>query len=145
MDFKWSDLEKWLENQKFPKSIEALKEPGWVEQFVRNMLSNAMPETRSATDEDVEVSFNESEQFLVLTFFPPAGSNIRKLRIQTREDAIRISGLPNGGSKEIELPKLVRAKQCRAYMKDGAVKIKMRKRIGNRSWTEYSIRSDELG
>jgi len=139
MEFKWNELEKWLENQKLPQGFEMLREPGWVEQFVRNMMSKSIPETEKIFNSDIDVAVKESDQFIHLSFMPPVGCQIRKLRIQTRENLVRISGFPNGLTKEVSLPAMIRAKECRAYMKDGIVRIKLRKRAGRRSWSEHSI------
>ena len=139
MEFKWSELEQWLENQKLPQGFEMLREPGWVEQFVRNMMSKSIPETEKVFNNNIDVAVKESEQFVHLSFMPPAGCQIRKLRIQTREDLVRISGFPNNAVKEVPMPALIRAKECRAYIKDGIIRIKLRKRAVRRSWSQHSI------
>ena len=139
MEFNWSDLEKWLESQKLPEGFEMLREPGWVEQFVRNMMSRSIPESEEAFHNEINVAVTESDQFVHLSFMPPPGCQIRRLRIKAREDAVRISGFPNGASKEVSMPALIRAKECRAYYKEGIVRIKLRKRAVRRGWVDHSI------
>lgn len=139
MDFKWSDLEKWLESQRLPQGFEMLRKPGWVEQFVRNMMMRSIPESEEEFNSEVEVAVTESEQFVHLSFMPPPGCHIRKLRIKTREDAVRISGFPNGVSKVVSLPARIRAKECRAYIKEGIVRVRLRKSSTRRGWVEHCI------
>lgn len=140
MNFKWTELEKWVESQKLPEDFAKLREPGWIEQFVRNMMEHTLPETTKAFRNEVDVAIAEQDNYIILSFNLPEGSDLRKLKFYVREDRVKISGLPDGKSKEVKLPDLVRTKQVLSSKKGDIIKIRLQKRTPAKGWTEHNFR-----
>ncbi|MFX3633629.1 MAG: Hsp20/alpha crystallin family protein [Candidatus Pristimantibacillus sp.] len=142
MASKWDDLEQWLKGQKLPnKGFDMLREPDWVEQFVRKMMTKALP---GAADAIVEHSggatFFETHHFVIVKFPLPAKVDRNELRVFVREDRIRIEGLPESRIETIKLPKPVKPQICKALVKEGILQVKLRKRPGSRTYHEAVIR-----
>ncbi|MFD2116089.1 hypothetical protein ACFSTH_05000 [Paenibacillus yanchengensis] len=141
MSFKWTDLEKWLELQKLPDDFAKLREPGWIEQFVRNIMEQTMPETTRAFMNEVDVAILNEDNYIYLSFKLPDETDVRKLKFYVREDRVKISGFPNGKSKEVKLPELVRTKNVLSSRKDDIIKLRLQKRTPAKAWTEHNFRS----
>ncbi|WP_042162722.1 Hsp20/alpha crystallin family protein [Paenibacillus gorillae] len=141
MASKWDDLERWMEGQKLPKGFDLLKEPDWVEQFVRKMMTKALPEAAGAmSSQGDDPSFFETHHFVIVKFPLPPGVNRDELRLYVREDRIRIEGLPENRTETVKLPKPVKPRICRALVKNGILQVKLRKRPGARTYYEADIR-----
>lgn len=141
MTSKWDELERWMEGQKLPKGFDVLREPDWVEQFVRKMMTKALPEAAQAMSGQSDTfSFFETHHFIIVKFPLPKQVNKEDLKLFIREDRIRIEGLPNNHIETIQLPKPVRPKICRALVKSRVLQVKLRKRPGSRTYYEADIR-----
>ncbi|ANY68647.1 hypothetical protein BBD42_20855 [Paenibacillus sp. BIHB 4019] len=144
MDSKWDELERWVEGQKLPKGFDVLREPDWVEQFVRKMMTKALPEAAGAIAEQASpYSFSQSEQFIIVKFPLPAHVRSEELRLWVKEDRLRVEGLPGNRKELIKLPVGVRPRVCRAIVKDGELRVKLRKRPVGRKYYEADIRWQE--
>ncbi|MUT66719.1 Hsp20/alpha crystallin family protein [Paenibacillus sp. NEAU-GSW1] len=141
MASKWDDLERWMEGQKLPKGFEVLKEPDWVEQFVRKMMTKALPEAAQAMNGIAEEATTfETHHFILVKFPLPAGTKRDDLKLFVREDRIKVEGLPDNRTETIKLPRPVKPRICRALVKNGILQVKLRKRPGTRTYYETTIR-----
>ncbi|WP_235548690.1 Hsp20/alpha crystallin family protein [Paenibacillus sp. Soil522] len=137
---KWDDMERWLERQQFPKGFELLREPDWVEQYVRKMMTRALPEAAGAIIGGGSATFSETRHFVHVKIKLPEGFEKEQLRLFVREDRLRLDGLPNGKSETIKLPKLVKPRVCKTLLKDNVLQVKLQKRPTNRNYHEAIVR-----
>ncbi|MCR2803144.1 hypothetical protein [Paenibacillus soyae] len=139
MSSNWDDLERWMEGQQLPRGFEVLREPDWVEKFVRRMMTKSLPEIAGRITGTGAARATESKQYIGVTLKLPPGTDYGALRLFVREDAVRVEGLPGGKHELIKLPKLVKPKVCRASVKEGTLHVKLRKRAGSRAFHEHTI------
>lgn len=139
MSSNWDDLERWMEGQQLPRGFEVLREPDWVERFVRRMMTKSLPEIAGRMTGTGSAATTESKQYIGVTLKLPPGTDQGALRLFVREDAVRVDGLPGGKQELVKLPKLVKPKVCRASVKDGTLHVKLRKRAGIRAFHEHTI------
>ncbi|MBH5318094.1 Hsp20/alpha crystallin family protein [Paenibacillus sp. GSMTC-2017] len=139
MTSKWEDLERWMEGQKLPRGFDVLREPDWVEHFVRKMMTKALPDIAGHMSATTSAAISESKQFLGVKFKLPDGCKRDDIRLLIREDMIRIEGLPGGKHELIKLPKLVQPRLSRATVKAGVLHVKVRKRMRGRKVNECPI------
>ncbi|MGO4107325.1 Hsp20/alpha crystallin family protein [Paenibacillus sp. YAF4_2] len=143
MEKKWDELERWLDGQRLPKGFDVMKEPDWVEQFVRKMMTKSLPAAANSILDQAEeegISFFETHHFLLVKFHLPREVNREDLRLLVRDDRLRIEGLPNNQKETIKLPKLVQPKICRALVKNFVLQVKLRKRPRAGAYYEADIR-----
>ncbi|WP_028610410.1 Hsp20/alpha crystallin family protein [Paenibacillus harenae] len=140
MASKWDDLERWMENQQLPKGFEVLREPDWVERYVRKMMTKALPEAAGAMIGRGSAAFSETRHFILVKINLPDGFDREQLRLFVREDRLRIEGLPGGKHEIIKLPKLVKPRVCKTLLKDNVLQVKLQKRPANRTYHEAVIR-----
>jgi len=133
----WSELQKWLTTTNFEKSMEALKDIPIVEQFFNNMKSGSNEE-RSALK---NYRFKEGKEYLDVLYELPAHTNIEDIRLYIREDYVRIEGLPDESIEMIKLPRLVKARNCRAKLVNGELYIRLMKRPRSRKFYEHHIQN----
>jgi len=136
---RWSDIEKWLNATNFEKGMEAFKDIPVVEQFFRS-LSQSTKDKRQAT-EGKNYRFKEGKEFIDLLYSLPMDCNVDELKLFLREDYVRIEGLPDEGIEMIKLPKLVKAKYCRAKIVDQELQIRLEKRPRPRKFFEHYIQT----
>lgn len=140
MASKWDDMERWMEKQQMPKGFELLREPAWVEQYVRKMMTKALPEAAGVMIGGGSASFSETRHFLNVKITLPEGFDKEQLRLFVREDRLRLDGLPSGKPETIKLPKFVKPKVCKTLVKDNFMHVKLQKRPTNRTYHEAIIR-----
>ncbi|WP_141506033.1 Hsp20/alpha crystallin family protein [Paenibacillus luteus] len=140
MASKWDDMEKWMERQQMPKGFELLREPDWVEQYVRKMMTKALPEAAGVMIGGGSATFSETRGFLHVKINLPTGFEKEQLRLFVREDRLRLEGLPGGKPEIIKLPKLVKPRVCKTLVKDGVLQVKLQKRPTNRTFHETVVR-----
>ncbi|MCA0754547.1 Hsp20/alpha crystallin family protein [Paenibacillus sp. N4] len=140
MASKWDELERWMEGQRLPKGFELLREPDWVEQYVRKMMTKALPEAAGAMIGKGMATFSESRHFLQVKIILPEGFEREMLRLMVREDRLRLEGLPGGKTETIKLPKLVKPRICKTLLKNGILQVKLRKRPALKTYHEAVIR-----
>ncbi|RJE89917.1 hypothetical protein D3P07_06750 [Paenibacillus sp. 1011MAR3C5] len=139
MASNWDDLERWMEGQQLPRGFEVLREPDWVEKFVRKLMTKALPDVAGHMTGTKAAQTSESKLYIGVKFKLPPDSNKELLRLRVREDALRIDGLPGGKHEIVKLPKLVKPRICQAAVKDGTLHVKLRKRPISRAYHEHSI------
>jgi hypothetical protein len=138
---KWEDLERWLEGQRLPKGFERLREPDWVEKFVRHMMIKAMPGVAaSAGFGQSPAEVFETHHFVIVKFPLPADAVPERLRLLVREDRLRLEGLPGDERKTIKLPRAVRPRMSRALLREGVLQVKLRKKPVDPVYEEIPIR-----
>ncbi|EFM09911.1 conserved hypothetical protein [Paenibacillus curdlanolyticus YK9] len=145
---RWDELERWMQEQQLPRGFEALKNTGWIERYVKTMMTKAMPEQMAQsvqTDQAAQQGHSRAEtfethHFIVVKWPLPRGAHPSSLRLLVREDRIRIEGLPGDGKDTVKLPKLVLPRVCKALCRDGILQVKLRKRPVNRQYYETTIR-----
>ena len=136
---RWSDIEKWLNATNFEKGMEAFKDIPVVEQFFRS-LSQSTKDKRQST-EGKNYRFKEGKEYIDLLYSLPADCDVDELKLFLREDYVRIEGLPDDGIEMIKLPKLVKAKYCRAKIVDQELQIRLEKRPRPRKFFEHYIQT----
>lgn len=139
MASKWNDLERWMESQQLPKGFEVLREPDWVEQYVRKLMTKALPEAAGLLTGSQSAAFSETEHFVTVKIVLPKNVEQERVRLFVREDRLRLEGLPNGNKETVKLPKPVKPLICKAQVKDGILHIKLRKRPVNKNYREAFI------
>ncbi|MFF2887733.1 Hsp20/alpha crystallin family protein [Paenibacillus sp. NPDC057967] len=139
MASNWDDLERWMEGQQLPRGFEVLREPDWVEKFVRRMMTKALPDVAGHMTGTKAAQTTESKLYIGVKFKLPPGCDKDLLRLRVKEDALRIDGLPGGKHEIIKLPKLVKPRICQAAVKGGTLHVKLRKRPMSRTYHEHSI------
>ncbi|WP_054024262.1 Hsp20/alpha crystallin family protein [Bacillus sp. FJAT-28004] len=140
MASKWDDMERWMEKQQMPKGFELLREPAWVEQYVRKMMTKALPEAAGVMIGGGSATFSETRHFLNVKITLPEGFDKEQLRLFVREDRLRLDGLPNGKQETIKLPKLVKPRVCKTLVKENIMHVKLQKRPTNRTYHEAIVR-----
>ncbi len=144
MASKWEELERWMEGQRLPRGFEVMREPDWVEQYVRKMMTKALPEAAGAMVGGGLASFSETRSFIQVKIRLPEGCGLERLQLFVREDRLRLEGLPGGKTETIKLPKLVRPKWCQALHKGGTLLVKLKKRPLSKTVYEAVIREKPL-
>ncbi|WP_168119270.1 Hsp20/alpha crystallin family protein [Paenibacillus sp. HB172176] len=139
MAANWDELEQWMEGQQLPKGFEMLREPDWVEQFVRRMMTKTLPEAASNMSGVKSSAIKESKTHLFVQIKLPHHAVYEDIRLKAREDRVFVEGLPGGKRKAVKLPTLVSPRYCQASIKGGILKIKLRKRGTNRRTIEHTI------
>lgn len=137
---KWDDLERWMETQQLPKGFELLREPDWIEQYVRKMLTKALPEAADVRIGGESATFSETGHYVLVKIKLPDDFDKEQLRLFVREDRLRVDGLPNGKSETIKLPNLVKPRVCKTLLKGGVLQVKLQKRPTNRTYHEAIVR-----
>jgi HSP20 family molecular chaperone IbpA len=137
---KWDDMERWMERQQLPKGFELLREPDWVEQYVRKMMTKSLPEAAGALIGGGSATFSETRHFVHVKINLPNGYDKELLRLFVREDRLRLDGLPGGKSETIKLPKLVKPRLCKTLVKNDVLHVKLQKRPTNRNYHEAVVR-----
>ncbi len=137
---KWDDMERWMERQQLPKGFELLREPDWVEQYVRKMMTKSLPEAAGALIGGGSATFSETRHFVHVKINLPNGYDKELLRLFVREDRLRLDGLPGGKSETIKLPKLVKPRVCKTLVKNDVLHVKLQKRPTNRNYHEAIVR-----
>lgn len=128
MASNWDDLEKWMEGQQLPRGFEVLREPDWVERFVRKLMTKSLPEVAGRMTGRGTAETKESKLYLDVKLKLPAGYERESIKLLVREDMLRIEGLPGGKREMVKLPKLVKPRVCQAVVRDGTLHVKLRKR-----------------
>lgn len=128
-----------MEGQQLPKGFEMLREPDWVQSFVRKMMTKSMPEIAGRMTGNSTAKTTETKLHLGVKLKLPSGYDRDSIRLYVREDRIRVEGLPNGMHETVKLPKLVNPRICQAVVKDGMLQIKLRKRPLSRKVFESHI------
>ncbi|MCU6707710.1 hypothetical protein M6D81_03220 [Paenibacillus sp. J5C_2022] len=141
MTSKWDDLERWMEGQQLPKGFEIFREPDWVENFVRKMMTKALPEAAGllGSSSSTSAEFSETKQYLQVKYRLPTGYDRYAISLHVREDRVRVDGLPSGKHEVIKLPKLVKPRICRAVVRGGILLVKLRKRQRLHRYHEHGI------
>ncbi|WP_336604312.1 Hsp20/alpha crystallin family protein [Paenibacillus sp. MMS18-CY102] len=142
---RWDELERWMQEQQLPRGFEALKNTGWIERYVKTMMTKAMPEQMAQTVQASQQGHSRAEtfethHFIVVKWPLPQGAHPSSLRLLVREDRIRIEGLPSGEKETVKLPKPILPRVCKALCQDGILQVKLRKRPVNRQYYETTIR-----
>lgn len=139
MASNWDELERWMEGQQLPKGFEVLREPDWVEKFVRRMMTKSLPELAGKISGTGAATTKESKLFLTVVYKLPPGAERDKVRLLVKEDWLRIEGLPGGKSEKVKLPKLVKPQVCQAVVRNGELQVRLKKRQAIRKTHEHTI------
>ncbi|MHA6483766.1 Hsp20/alpha crystallin family protein [Paenibacillus sp. strain BS8-2] len=140
MASRWEELERWMEGQQLPKGFEVIREPDWVEKFVRGLMTKALPEASEQIHDDQAPGFTETKQFLTVQCRLPAGTRRGDISLYVREDQLRIMDLQRETRRLVPLPVLVKPRICQAAVKNGILYVKLRKRPRLLRYEEHTIR-----
>ncbi|MFD0713707.1 hypothetical protein [Paenibacillus sp. GCM10027626] len=128
-------LTDWIKRQQRKGEKGVLRDPAWIENYVMQMISETVPtvaaamlSATSAVPRQSGVTVKETKRYVLAQLELPKSTYIADVRLQVREDRIRICGLAKGKKKIIKLPALVMPRYSRAYIEGSALKIRMRKR-----------------
>ncbi|NBD26378.1 hypothetical protein [Paenibacillus glycinis] len=127
MASNWEELEKWMENQQLPKGFDVFRQSDWIENYVRNMMNKAIPAASSAFQTSNSNAV-ETKRYVIVTYPLGESADLSAVRLLVKEDLVKLSGLPGGGSETIRLPKLVLPRTCQADYDGAVLKIRLRKR-----------------
>ncbi|TYP72711.1 hypothetical protein BCM02_108366 [Paenibacillus methanolicus] len=138
MASQWEELEKWMKGQKLPSGFDLFRDPSWVENYVRGMVSKALPAVGSALGTGV-ADVSETKRYVTVVYPVDAGADLSRLRVLVREDKMRIDGLPGGKSETVKLPTLVLPDRATAILEGNALTVKMLKRTGRKKVADVGI------
>lgn len=136
---RWSELEKWLNATNFEKGMEAFKDIPVVEQFFSS-LRNASKDKEVKTGAQ-NYRFKDGKEHIDVLYRLPQHYDPEELKLFVREDYIRIEGLPDDSIEMIKLPRLVKAKYCRAKIVEHELQIRLAKRPRPRKFFEHYIQT----
>lgn len=136
---RWSELEKWLNATNFEKGMEAFKDIPVVEQFFTS-LRNAGKDKEVKTGTQ-NYRFKDGKEHIDVLYRLPSNYEAEELKLFVREDYIRIEGLPDDSIEMIKLPRLVKAKYCRAKIVEHELQIRLAKRPRSRKFFEHYIQT----
>ncbi|MHA7962764.1 Hsp20/alpha crystallin family protein [Paenibacillus sp. CAU 1782] len=139
MSTNWDDLERWLERQQLPKGMDILKEPDWVERFVRNMMTKSLPEAAGVMGRNHNAEISVKGDFVHIEWKLPSTCEPDRLTLHVTERKVRLGGLKGGNKVDIKLPCLVIPRQCRAHSANGLLHIKLRKRRSRTAAFQHGI------
>jgi len=140
MASRWEELERWMEGQHLPKGFEVIREPDWVEKFVRGLMTKALPDASEVIKGKDTPGITETEQSITVQFRLPPGARRGDIGLYVREDRLRIIDRESGNRTMVPLPVLVLPKVCQAAVKSGILYIKLRKRRASKQYMEHYIR-----
>jgi hypothetical protein len=129
-----------MEGQQLPRGFEVIREPDWVEKFVRGLMTKALPEATDRIHDEQAPGFAETKQFITVQCRLQAGARRGDIALYVREDQLRIVDRHSGNRRLIPLPALVKPRICRAEVKNGILYVKLRKRPRLTKYVEHSIR-----
>lgn len=138
MASQWEELEKWMRGQKLPSGFDLFRDPSWVENYVRGMVSKALPAVGNALGTGV-ADISESKRYVTVAYPVDAGADLSGLRVLVREDKMKIDGLPGGKSETIKLPHLVLPERASAVLEGNSLTVKMVKRAGRKKVVDVGI------
>ncbi|GGD65447.1 hypothetical protein [Paenibacillus nasutitermitis] len=141
MAFDFDDLEKWMDKQQLPKGFDLFRQPDWIEDYVRKMMTKAMPAASSVIRQS-KAEITESKSYVTVSY--PLGENVEisKVRLVAREDHIKLSGLEGERKEVIKLPRLVLPRSCQAVYDGNLLKVKLRRRPRSKRSFEPAIHWD---
>ncbi len=139
MSSNWDDLERWLERQQLPKGMDILKEPDWVERFVRNMMTKSLPEAAGVLGRNQSADISIKGGYVYIEWKLPSDCEPERLTLHVTEKKVRVSGLKGSKKVDIKLPCLVLPRQCRAHTANGILYIKLRKRRSRTAVFQHGI------
>ena len=139
MTSRWDELERWMEGQRLPRGFEIMREPDWVEQYVRRMMTKALPEAAGVISGSHAATCKEGKKFFHVKIKLPDHADKALLRLRVREDRLIVDGLPDGNSETVKLSKLVLPRSGKASVRDGYLYIKLAKRPIKRFVQEIKI------
>lgn len=140
MASRWEELERWMEGQQLPRGFEVVREPDWVEKFVKGLMTKALPEASEHIRDEQAPGFAETKQFITVQCRLQAGTRRGDIALYVREDRLRIVDRESGNRRLIPLPVLVKPRICHAAVKNGILYIKLRKRPRLLKYVEQPIR-----
>lgn len=137
MAMQWEQLEKWLRHQSRQINWDNLKDSKWVEEFLSNFVPNQEADKKTAHAQRWEIK--EGKNVLEVLYPLPKQYDPDELLLYVREDCIRIEGLPFDHAEIIRLPKLVKARICKAQIKDNKLVIRLLKRAKSTKFYSHTI------
>ncbi|HEY8528466.1 MAG TPA: hypothetical protein VIL22_02150 [Paenibacillaceae bacterium] len=134
----WADWEKyreWLARQ-FPWDIgapwEKLRDPGWLDKYVEQLLrDDGFPEREvktAAPSANPSVAVSRQAKHVTVTIRLPARTDLRRLRLYASADYLKLTGLPDAGSRIVRLPCPVIPRSGRAVLREGRLFVRLRRR-----------------
>ncbi|MFB9330614.1 hypothetical protein ACFFSY_32115 [Paenibacillus aurantiacus] len=138
MASQWEELEKWMRGQKLPTGFDLFRDPSWVENYVRGMVSKALPAVGNALGTGV-ADVTETSRYVTIVYPVDAGSDLSQLRVLVREDKMRIDGLPGGKSETVKLPHLVLPERAAAVLEGNSLIVKIPKRPRRKKVADVTI------
>lgn len=141
MALQWDEVEKWLRQQSRQINWDSLKDSRWVEDFLSNFVPNqdADKDAFKGATHAQRWEIKEGKDVLEVTYPLPYGYDPEDLILYVREDCVRIEGLPNEKSEIIRLPKLVKARVCKAKIEDNKLNIRLLKRAKSTKFYTHTI------
>lgn len=136
----WEEFEKWFSSTDFPKNLEGLKDipviDNWIHQF-RQATSG--PNKAKGKEQKDTYLIKEGKEMIEIIFSLPNGYEVEDLLLFVREDFVKIEGLPDQHIELIKLPKLVKARVCRAKIQEDKLIIRLSKRPRAIKFFRHSI------
>lgn len=139
MASRWDELEKWMEYQeRLPKGFDLFSQQDWVSDYVRKLMTKAMPAAASAFGNS-KADIVQTKRYINVTYPLGEEADLTQIGLLVREDRLKLSGLKSGKDVTIKLPKLVAARSCVAHYDGAVLRIKLRKRIPRKRGYEAVI------
>ncbi|MBB3114408.1 hypothetical protein FHS18_006529 [Paenibacillus phyllosphaerae] len=139
MASQWEELEKWMQGQQLPKGFDLFRNPDWVENYVRSLVTKSLPSAAASLGTGL-ADIKETKRSLVITYPLGEEADLTKLRVLIREDKLRIAGMAEGKGETITLPKLVVPSKSSVHYEGASLVVKIMKRQPRRRVHEAEIR-----
>lgn len=138
----WEEFEKWLNSGNIPKQLEGLREipmfENWFQQFRH---ASGIQSSEKQTENSQSYSIRENKDIIEISYPLPVHYDPVDIILFVREDFVKIEGLPEQHIELIKLPKLVKAKICKAKIQEDTLVIRLAKRPRPIKFNRHTISS----
>lgn len=134
----WKKFEQFWHKFSFVDKNSGKLTDNWVENYVQRILKN-VPGV-SNTNQALSHEIFQTHHFVFIKIKVPDSIRERDMQVSVSSNQLKIEGLPENQSFVVQLPVLVKARECRASYKDGVLQIKVRKNDDDLDFYNVGIR-----
>ncbi|MCS7464413.1 Hsp20/alpha crystallin family protein [Paenibacillus doosanensis] len=139
--FDWKQFEQSFGSQMNELSQQWRGAPTWVEDYVRNVLEQTLPNTDyTARTGPYQTEIEETHQHVRVNIQVPDPNTAKQLKVYVAPRQMKIEYKGEHGIQLIRLPQLVIPSSCKAVYKEGILQIHIRKDDMDEQFREVDIR-----
>ncbi|TVY09664.1 Hsp20/alpha crystallin family protein [Paenibacillus cremeus] len=142
-DMNWKNFEQFFGGRvPFPGTANGSGDQmAWVESYVKDMLSQAMPNLEMASlKHHLHTEVFDTHNNVIVKVHIPDRNQARKLRVLLSPNQLRLEGLPDKGAQTIRLNSMVVPSSCKAVYKNGIMQFHIRKQSSEETYYEIDVR-----